>query len=179
MLVVNEEGASGNGHVSLFVQDADGAWHYFSFASGRRDSFTVVASVLGFSVKGEITYKEIGTADGYDLTTFDGFRNFLTDSEQVPTTASEMDHAVYITGDFSDSFTKAKELYDRQSNRWAYFIRKKYNLLGYNCMHFAIDMLCYSEDFYDGHEWLRFQYGFNIIPNNNIENLKSLGAELK
>ena len=61
--------------------------------------------------------------------------------------SKKMDDVIYLTGDFSKSFEAAESLYTRQEKTLLGKIFPiQYNLLDYNCMHFALDMLSKSSN---------------------------------
>lgn len=133
------------------VQNNEGAWNYYSFGPGRPAWFTGAACLFGGYVKGVIYRSKLGTADGFDLTTFSGCADFMkTDATAngfANSASKKMDDVIYLTGDFSKSFEAADSLYTRQEETLLGKIFPiQYNLLDYNCMHFALDMLSKSSD---------------------------------
>ncbi len=174
VLVINEEMAFGNGHVSLFVQDKTGTWHYFSFSTARRYSITIVAGIFWRGNKGYIHHEVVGRSDKYELNTFESFKKFLLSSNEVNVTASGMDYAYYFEGDFSATYEHANKRYEKQNTR--------YNLFSYNCMHFAIDMLTKSwgEDFpmHEALDLLFLAYDYSK-PNSIHQQFGEYGVMLK
>ena len=77
ILIIDEDAVHGNGHVCFMVQNNEGAWNYYSFGPGRPAWFTGAACLFGGYVKGVIYRSKLGTADGFDLTTFSGCADFM------------------------------------------------------------------------------------------------------
>lgn len=135
-LVIDHDAANGNGHINLFVQNEIGCWYYYSFASDESKLKTVIWNVIFDSpVIGKVTKIELGNADGYDLSTFDGFKSFITSTQKVSHTAEEMDTALYFKGDYS----KTQSLCE-QGNEYM-----NYHVYAFNCLHYALSRLNYSK----------------------------------
>ena len=84
-----------------------------------------------------------------------------------------MDHAIYLSGDFSETYL-ACQFYAENG-------APKYDLFSYNCMDFAMNMLLQSPDALTESQqkaiagvWL-----WGAIPNANIKGMKKIGRELK
>ena len=96
LLIDTDDSAGGNGHVSILLQDSEGEWHFFSFASAWSNTITVGISTYGLlfhgilgSSKGAVTYKDLGSADAFDLSTYDGLEQFLLASNEIPNTVEK------------------------------------------------------------------------------------------
>ncbi len=181
-LMINIDAVSGNGHVCFVVQDGDGEWHYFSFATGRSNIYTGLACLFGGYVKGVIYSQDLGTSEGYDLSTLAGFKDFLTEKGDKASNAAEVvDYVIYIEGDFTKSFQRASSLSERQGKWWGKLFPTQYNLLDYNCMHFALDMLSESKDAFTDEQFALLEklLQWYIVPSNNIDKMQSLGVTLQ
>ena len=185
ILIIDEDAVHGNGHVCFMVQNNEGAWNYYSFGPGRPAWFTGAACLFGGYVKGVIYRSKLGTADGFDLTTFSGCADFMkTDATAngfANSASKKMDDVIYLTGDFSKSFEAADSLYTRQEETLLGKIFPiQYNLLDYNCMHFALDMLSKSSDAFtrEQNKTLKRLKRWSVVPNNNIKDMAGLGVYL-
>ena len=184
-LIIDEDAVHGNGHVCFMVQNNEGAWNYYSFGPGRPAWFTGAACLFGGYVKGVIYRSKLGTADGFDLTTFFGCADFMkTDATAngfANSASKKMDDVIYLTGDFSKSFEAADSLYTRQEETsLGKIFPIQYNLLDYNCMHFALDMLSKSSDAFtrEQNKTLKRLKRWSVVPNNNIKDMAGLGVYL-
>ena len=185
ILIIDEDAVHGNGHVCFMVQNNEGAWNYYSFGPGRPAWFTGAACLFGGYVKGVIYRSKLGTADGFDLTTFSGCADFMkTDATAngfANSASKKMDDVIYLTGDFSKSFEAADSLYTRQEETLLGKIFPiQYNLLDYNCMHFALDMLSKSSNAFtrEQNKTLKRLKRWSVVPNNNIKDMAGLGVYL-
>ena len=185
ILIIDEDAVHGNGHVCFMVQNNEGAWNYYSFGPGRPAWFTGAACLFGGYVKGVIYQSELGIADGFDLTTLSGCADFMkTDANAkgfANSASKKMDDVIYLTGDFSKSFEAAESLYTRQEKTLLGKIFPiQYNLLDYNCMHFALDMLSKSSNAFtrEQNKTLERLKRWSVVPNNNIKDMAGLGVYL-
>ena len=185
ILIIDEDAVHGNGHVCFMVQNNEGTWNYYSFGPGRPAWFTGAACLFGGYVKGVIYRSKLGTADGFDLTTFSGCADFMkTDATAngfANSASKKMDDVIYLTGDFSKSFEAADSLYTRQEETLLGKIFPiQYNLLDYNCMHFALDMLSKSSNAFtrEQNKTLKRLKRWSVVPNNNIKDMAGLGVYL-
>ena len=185
ILIIDEDAVHGNGHVCFMVQNNEGAWNYYSFGPGRPAWFTGAACLFGGYVKGVIYRSKLGTADGFDLTTFSGCADFMkidaTANGFANSASKKMDDVIYLTGDFSKSFEAADSLYTRQEETLLGKIFPiQYNLLDYNCMHFALDMLSKSSNAFtrEQNKTLERLKRWSVVPNNNIKDMAGLGVYL-
>ena len=185
ILIIDEDAVHGNGHVCFMVQNNEGAWNYYSFGPGRPAWFTGAACLFGGYVKGVIYQSELGIADGFDLTTLSGCADFMkTDANAkgfANSASKKMDDVIYLTGDFSKSFEAAESLYTRQEKTLLGKIFPiQYNLLDYNCMHFALDMLSKSSNAFtrEQNKTIERLKRWSVVPNNNIKDMAGLGVYL-
>ena len=170
-LVIDHDAAHGNGHINLFVQDDSGCWYYYSFASDEGTLKTVIWNVIFDSpVIGKVTKIQLGYADGYDLSTFDGFKSFITSTGKVSHTAEEMDTAIYFKGDYSETQYLCEQGAEYMS----------YHVYGFNCMHFALSRLNYSKQIKGFKQMILFCTNtLFYAPNEAEPYLCKVGEELK
>ena len=119
------------------------------------------------------------------MTTLSGCADFMkTDANAkgfANSASKKMDDVIYLTGDFSKSFEAAESLYTRQEKTLLGKIFPiQYNLLDYNCMHFALDMLSKSSNAFtrEQNKTLERLKRWSVVPNNNIKDMAGLGVYL-
>ena len=177
--MVDEDMAVGFGHVMVIVEDDDGNWHYYSYGSGRSIISTLFLSSLGISVKASFTSVDLGDSNGYNLSSFEGVKSFLTDNG-APGTASGMDEVYYLQGDFSESYEYADSLVaDANSSTIP-----KYHLTRHNCMTLSVDILSKSistlnDIQVDAINSIKSARGLRAAPNRNLKLMNNIGEMLK
>ena len=133
ILIVDEDGALGFGHVILLLQADNGDWHYFSYYSA--ESIFKTTWYAFSSVACTLDTKLLGSSEGYDLSNVDGVRDFLCADEKAKNTAEGADYIYYVKGDFSEA-----KVFDEQ------YKPQNYSLIKNNCMLWALDVLLQCED---------------------------------
>lgn len=100
-----------------------------------------------------------------------------TDDPYAYNASKKMDYAIYIKGDFSESYKYAKSIDKGQEKREMIH----YNLFSQNCMHAAIGILAQSPDAFteSQYEFIAELRLYSFIPNNNIKLMEKLGAFMK
>ena len=185
ILIIDEDAVNGNGHVCLLVQNGDEEWDYYSFASGVSNFALCVSIVFGAftngNVPGRLYRSELGPADG-DVSTLADCKALMgkdknTDDPYAYNASKKMNYAIYIKGDFSESYKYAKSIYKGQEKGEMIY----YNLFSQNCMHAAIGILAqspnaFTESQYESIAELRL---YSFIPNNNTKLMEKLGAFMK
>lgn len=165
-IVANQlENIGGAGHMSSFVQDNSGNWHFFYWGN-ELVSFAAVndPSILKDAEEINTWLKEEGLSDGKYK--YDGF--------------------CYILGDFSESSDYYKDLADQfkedvKNNDigWFDWKNKNYNLVTRNCTQETMKGLYKGKIGPNGEQTVeqihnKSGYIISVLPNANLYNLQSI-----